>query len=259
MNRARLALYGAAAASALSACAPAATQSAAPIADGESLVRAMHARYAGKWYSTLSFAQKTTRRLPNDSVRVESWYEYGGIPGRLRIEIGPRENGNGVIYANDSLYAIRGGRVAVRRAQRNSLMVLGFDVYAQAPERSMQILREEGFPLAPLRTETYQGRRTYVVGGAPGDLHSRQFWVDAERLVYVRSFEPYPGDTTKTMEVHFDGYQPFGGGWVATVVDILVDGRSFQKEEYSDVRVDMPLDPALWIPERWTDAPHPPR
>ena len=258
MNRARLALVGAAAASTLAACAPAATQSAAPITDGESLIRAMHARYAGKWYNTLTFTQKTTRRLPNDSLRVETWNEYGAMPGRLRIEIGPREAGNGVIYANDSVYAVRGGQIRARRAQRNPLMVLGFDVYAQTPERSVQILREEGYTLAPLRTETYQGRRTYVVGGAPGDLHSRQFWVDAERLVYVRSFEPAPGDSTKTMEVRFDGYQSFGGGWVATLVDILVDGRSIQREEYSDVRVNVPLDPALWIPERWADAPHPP-
>lgn len=256
MTRTRLALLLAAALP-LAACTPAATRPAAAITDGEQLVRAMHDRYAGKWYRTLSFAQKTTRRLPNDSVQVQSWYEYGAMPGRLRIEFLPRENNNGAIYANDSVYVVRGGRVAARRAQRNSLMVLGFDIYAQPVERSVQILREEGFPLNPVRMETYQGRPTWVVGGAPGDLHSRQFWVDAERLVYVRSFEPYPGDTTKTMEVHFDNYQPFGGGWVSTLVDIIVDGRSIQKEEYSDVRVGMPLDPALWIPERWADAPHP--
>lgn len=257
MNRARLSLLTLAAASAVVACAPAASQAAAPITDGGSLIRAMHARYAGRWYTTLSFTQKTTRRLPNDSVRVDTWTEYGAMPGRLRIEMGPREAGNGAIYANDSVYGVRGGRVAVRRAQRNSLMVLGFDVYAQPPERTLQILREEGFPLGPVRTETWQGRRTYVVGGAPGDTKSRQFWVDAERLVYVRSFEPLPGDSTKAMEVHFDGYQPFGGGWVSTQVDILVDGQSIQREEYSDIRVNIPLDPALFIPERWADAPHP--
>jgi hypothetical protein len=245
------------AAVALAGCATAPATSAPAIRDGESLLRAMHDRYAGKWYRTLALTQKTTRRLPNDSIRVDTWQEYGAMPGRLRIETGPRESGNGAIYANDSIYAIRGGRVAVRRAQRNSLMVLGFDIYAQPPERSAQILREEGFPLSPLRSETYQGRPTWVVGGAPGDLHSRQFWIDAERLVYVRSFEPMPGDSTKTMEVHFDGYQPFGGGWVSTLVDILVDGRSIQREEYSNVRVDLPLDPALWVPERWSDAPHP--
>lgn len=256
MIRTRLALLLAAALP-LAACAPAATRSAANITTGEQLIQAMHDRYASTWYRTLSFTQKTTRRLPNDSVRVETWTEYGGIPGRLRIEIGPRENNNGVIYANDSLYVVRGGNVAARRAQRNPLMILGFDVYALDPAQSVRILREEGFPMAPVRMESYQGRPTYVVGGAPGDLHSQQFWVDAERLVYVRSFEPAPGDSTKTMEVRFDGYQQFRGGWVSTVVDVLVDGRSIQKEEYSNVTVGAPLDPALWIPERWRDAPHP--
>lgn len=255
-NPTRVALLMAAALP-LSACAPAATRPAAAITDGESLVRAMHDRYAGKWYRTLTFEQKTSRPGPNDSVRVETWYEYGAIPGRLRIEFGTRAGGNGALYANDSLYAVRNGRVAVRRAERNSLMVLGFDIYAQAPEASIRMLRELGYPMGPVRMDSWRGRPVYVVGGAAGDLKSTQWWIDAERLVYVRSFEPAPGDSTKAMEVQFDRYERFGGGWVATLVDILVDGRSILKEEYSNVRVDVPLDPALFVPERWSDAPHP--
>src|SRR5262249_36464318 len=153
---------------------------------------------------------------------------------------------------------IRGGRVAVRRPQRNALMILGFDVYALTPEQSLRILREEGFPLSPLRTDTWQGRRTYIVGGAPGNLHSKQFWVDAERLVFVRSLEPFPGDTTKTLDIRFDDYRQYGGGWVAPTVDILVDGKSIQREEYTDIRVDVPLDPSLFDPDRWSAAVHPP-
>ena len=252
------ALLLATAAAALTACASAAQHTPAAPASGEALVRMMHDRYAGRWYNTLSFTQKTTRRMPNsDSVRVDTWVEYGAMPGRLRIEMGPRENNNGAIYANDSVYAIRGGNVAVRRAQRNALMILGFDVYALAPGRSVAILREEGFPMTPIRTDTWQGRRVYVVGGAPGDLHSKQFWVDAERLLYVRSLEPFQGDTTKTLDIRFDDYRPFGGGWVAAMVDILVDGQSIQKEEYSDIKVNVPMDPSLWIPERWSTAVHP--
>ena len=259
-NPTRLALLIAAALP-LSACAsaPPGTTVVTNISDGESLIRAMHDRYAGRWYRTLTFEQKTTRPGPNDSVRVDTWYEYGAIPGRLRIEFAPREAGNGAIYANDSIYAVRNGRVTVRRAQRNSLLILGFDVYGQAPEQSIRMLREEGFPMGPVRMDTWRGRPVYVVGGAPGDVKSTQWWVDAERLVYVRSFEPAPSpdDSTRVMEVHFDGYERFGGGWVATLVDILVNGRSIKKEEYSNVRVDFLLDPALFVPERWSDAPHP--
>jgi hypothetical protein len=32
-----------------------------------------------------------------------------------------------------------------------------------------------------------------------GDLHTRQFWVDKERLVFVRLLEPAPRDTSKTV------------------------------------------------------------
>ncbi|HEX8246050.1 MAG TPA: hypothetical protein VF541_21220, partial [Longimicrobium sp.] len=241
----------------LAACAPAATRPAAAITDGESLVRAMHDRYAGKWYRTITFTQKTTRRLPNDSVRVETWREYGAMPGRLRIEMGAPEAGNGAVYANDSVYGVRGGRVAVRRAERNPLMILGFDVYVLPPEQSVRLLRDEGFSLSPVRTETWQGRRAYVVGGAPGDLHGKQFWIDAERLVFVRSLEPFPGDTTRTLEIRFDDYRPYGGGWVSPAVDVTVDGRSIQREEYTNIRVDVPLDPSLFDPDRWATAVHP--
>lgn len=242
----------------LAACAPAATRPAAAPADGESLIRAMHHRYAGKWYRTITFTQRTTRRMPNsDSVAVETWREYGAMPGRLRIEMGDAGSGNGALYANDSIYRVRAGRVVARRAERNPLMILGFDVYVHPPEQSLRLLREEGFPLSPLRTETWQGRPAYVVGGAPGDLHSRQFWIDAERLVFVRSLEPFGGDTTKTLEIRFDDYRPYGGGWVSPTVDITLDGRSIQREEYTDIRVDVPLDPALFDPDRWTAAVHP--
>jgi hypothetical protein len=234
----------------------AATTAAAPT-DAASLIRAMHDRYAGRWYRTLTFTQKTTRTPPGREPSVETWYEYGALPGRLRIEIGPPENGRGALYANDSLYVIEGGRVARRIGQRNELMTLGFDVYAQAPEVTLRQLREEGFQLEPFRTDVWQGRPAYVVGGAPGDLKSKQFWVDAERLVFVRMTDRFAGDTTKVEEILFNRYEPAGGGWIAPEVEILVDGQRIFFEEYSDVRVDVPLDPALFVPERWTTAPKP--
>jgi hypothetical protein len=255
-TRARLAL--APAALLLAACAPAASNPApATPTTGEAVLRMMHDRYAGKWYRTLTFSQQTTRRMPNDSVVVQTWREYATIPGALRIEMGDPAANNGALYRGDSVFAVRGGRVAVRRAQRNALMLLGFDVYAVPTERIVQVLREEGYPMQPVRVDTWQGRRAYVVGGAPGDLHSKQFWIDADRLVFVRSLEPFPGDTSKTLEIRFDDYRPFGGGWVAALVDVTVDGKSIQREEYSGIRTDVALDPALFDPDRWASAPHP--
>jgi len=258
MNRTRIKL-ATAVVMALAACVPAIRPAAAQIGTPEQLLTAMHDRYDGKWYTTLSFTQKTTRNLPNDSVRVDTWREYGAVPGKLRIEMGDPAANNGAIYANDSVYGIRGGNVAVRRAQRNSLMVLGFDVYAQPVAKSAEILREEGFLPGTLRSDSWNGRPAYVVSSDNEGGH-REFWVDAQSLLYVRSIEPIPGQNgapARVLDVRFEDYKPYGGGWVAERVDIQVDGKTSQLEEYSDVKVNQTLSPDLWVPEKWTTAPKP--
>jgi hypothetical protein len=242
------------------ACASAANRSQPerPITDAESLVRAMRDRYEGRWYKTLVFSQKTTFSPPGRPAREETWLEYGAMPGRLRIEMGPREQGRGAIFANDSSYSINNGQVAARRAQRNDLMTLAFDVYAQAPQVTLQQLREAGFSLSPVRTDTWQGRPVYVVGGAEGDLRTKQFWIDAERLVFVRLLEPVPNQPAQVQDVRFSKYQPLGGGWIAPEVEIVVDGQRVFHEVYSDIRHDVPLDPSLFDPSKWNEAVHPP-
>ena len=66
----------------------AATLSLAP-KTGEDVVRAMNERYAGRWYKTLTFVQKTT--YPDG--RIETWHEALSMPGLLRIDIEPLDSG----------------------------------------------------------------------------------------------------------------------------------------------------------------------
>ena len=59
---------------------------------GEEVLQRMHDAYAGKWYRTLTFVQKTTRYRPDGTSNVSTWFEsleHAG-PGatRLRIDIG---------------------------------------------------------------------------------------------------------------------------------------------------------------------------
>ncbi len=236
------------------ACAPAATAGpGAAINDGESLIRAMHGRYAGRWYRTLAFTQKTTFSPPGRPPRVETWEEYGALPGRLRIE---RGEGRGVIFRGDSTYAFAGDTLVRRQKGRNELMTLGFDVYAQPPERTAQTLREEGFDTSRFQRAVWQGRPAYVVGAAAGDTTSKQFWVDAERLVFVRLLAPGPSGGA-VQDLRFNRYERAGGGWIAMEVEIVAGGARVFHEEYSNLRVDLPLDESLWIPERWREARHP--
>jgi hypothetical protein len=239
----------------ISACAPQPTPAPAPsaptIATAEQLVRAMHDRYAGKWYQTLAFVQKNTRYLPDGRTDTSTWSEAISLPGKLRIDVEPRANGNGNIYRNDTVYVFNNGRLVRQTRAPHALLLLGFDVYFVPVERSIATLREIGFDLSRMHQSTWQGRPAYVVGAAAGDTRTRQFWIDRDRLVFVRLIEPSRRDTTKTAEIRFNRYYEIGGAWLSPEVEFLIDGTRDFLEEYTEIRTGVPLADTLFDPAKW--------
>jgi hypothetical protein len=239
----------------ISACSTRPTATPAPsapaISTAEQLVTAMHARYAGKWYPTFTFVQKNTRYLTEGRTDTSTWTEALSLPGRLRIDVEPRANGNGNIYRNDTVYVFNSGRLVRQARAPHPLLLLGFDVYFIPVERSMATLREIGFDLSRIHESTWQGRPAYVVGAAPGDTRARQFWIDRDRLVFVRLIEPSRRDTTKTSEIRFNRYYQVGDAWLSPEVEFLIDGARDFLEEYMQVRTGVPLDDAMFDPARW--------
>lgn len=210
---------------------------------GEALVATMHDRYAGKWYHTLTFTQRTVRPGRPD----QTWYEAAMIPGRLRIDIAPVDSGNAVIYLGDSVYAFRGGQPRPPRADRNLLMTLGFDVYGQPAATTVAQLRAEGIDLSKIRSDTWQGKPVWVVGAGAGDSLSNQFWVEKDRLLFVRLLQQVPTQAGKALlEAQFNQYQSLGGGWIAMHVVANIDGKPVQEESYSDVKADAVLPDSLF-------------
>jgi hypothetical protein len=242
----------------LAACGRAAAPG-APVAPraptAETTLRAMHDRYAGKWYRTLTFRRLTTSSA-GGAERTATTYGSVMLPGRLRYDI-DLQRGTGQLFASDSQYNVLNNTVRRAVGGHNVVLVLGFDVYAQPPARTAQVLRSLGFPDAPVREGTWLARPVWVIGGAgPNDLHSAQYWVDKERMLVVRALQPLPSDTTATYEVRFDNFQPAGAGWVATRVEHFQNGVRTLLERYEDVRADVTLSEALFDPRRWSAAPH---
>jgi len=229
--------------------APAAVAAAAP-ATGTEVLRAMHARYEDDWYRTLSFKQRVIRTAPDGSQPpTEVWTEYARVPGLLRIDLADGYNGNAVIYRGDSLYVFQQGRLVQAQPEQNELLILGFDVYGQPAAATARVLESRGFDLSKVRADTWQGRPVWVVGADAGDLHSRQFWIDRDRLLFVRMLQPLEQDTTRTLEFRFDDYERLGGGWIAPTVLFLVDGREVMREEYFDMVADPTLPDGIFDPE----------
>jgi len=210
-----------------------------PPRNGEELIREMHERYAGKWYETLTFTQKTT----HEDGSVETWYEAARIPGYLRIDIAPLDSGRAIIFRHDTVVVFRGGQVAATRAFVHPLMVLGFDVYRDPPETTIEKLRGLKVDLSKLHEDRWQDRAVYVVGADKGDSTTTQFWVDKERLVTVRLLENGPNGVT---ESQFNQYQRLGSGWIAPEMEFYRGGKLLTKEEYTDIRADAPLPAELW-------------
>ncbi len=221
-------------------------------ASGQDVVRAMHDRYADLWYRTLRFRQTVVRTETDGSHPPDAiWLEHADIPGRLRIDQAADYDGNGVIYSGDSLFVFHQGQLVQRVARRNPLLVLGFDVYRQPVARTVEVLASEGFDLSLVRTDTWQGRPVWVVGAAEGDLTAPQFWIDRERLVFVRLLRPAGGSEAGAQDVRFDDYRPLGRAWISPTVRFLVDGNEVMREEYFDIEADAELPAGLFDPERW--------
>jgi hypothetical protein len=216
--------------------------------NGEEVIAWMRQRYAGKWYRTLAFTQKTT--LPDG--KVETWYEALELPGKLRIDIAPLDSMNAILFRNDSVYEFQGGKLKDSRPLVHPLMVLGFDVYDAPVSQTVQKLRDLKYDLSKLHQTQWQGRATYVVGAEPGDTLSPQFWIDAERLYFVRSLEPSKKNPSVINDTRFGKYVRLAGGWVAAEVLFLANGQQKVKEEYSNLKANVKLDPAIFEPKNWT-------
>lgn len=145
------------------------------------LINSMHDRYSAKWYRTLTFEQQSITHKADGTESTELWHEALLLPGHLRIDIGDRNAGNGMLFANNRLYVFRDGKLASEREYIHPLLVLGFDVCTQPADTTLDELKDLHIDLSSLHEESFNGRPTYVVGAKAGDLHTLQFWIDRER------------------------------------------------------------------------------
>jgi hypothetical protein len=212
-------------------------------ANGRELIKAMHDKYPA-WYTTLTFVQKTT---DHRKKTVETWYEAARIPGMLRIDIAPIDSGKMLLFRSDSIYQFDQGTLKGAVPFVHPLMVLGFDVYRDPVEKTVARLEGLHYDLSKLREDSWQGRAVYVVGADKGDSTSRQFWIDKERLVFVRSLETAKSGTIS--ETQFNRYERLGKGWIAPEVIFKANGEAVLTEEYSQMKGEVTLPDVLFEPK----------
>lgn len=222
--------------------------------DGRAILQRMHDAYAGAWFTTLIFEQKTTIVRPDGTRTEQTWFESMRSPGELRIDIAPLSDGNGTLQLPDKVIVVRAGKVTQTRPDGNPFLPFVAGIYTQPVETSITQLAPQKYDLNAVHATDYQGRQTWVVGTTKvGDLAVPQFWVDAERLVVVRALIP---SGTSMLDIVLDGYIPSGKSWVATKITMSTNGAVRQIEEYTKVRTDVELPADLFDPAQWMAVKH---
>jgi hypothetical protein len=212
---------------------------------GADVIQAMHERYAGKWYENLALVQTVTyydsdSGMP-DSFRV--WYESIRLPGTVRSDIAPLDAGNCELYAGEVWTRIQSDTVVRSFPGPHPILLLGFDVYVQPVDETLAKLEQLGVDLSKPVIGEWQGRHTYVVGD-----ESRQFWVDVEDLLLVRLLLKNP-NTDSERDIRLESYEPLGGGWIATELTFMRDGRADISERYDYWTIDVEFNPGIFVTE----------
>jgi hypothetical protein len=214
----------------------------APV-DGRELVKAMHDRYAGRWYRDFMLVQDVTRYREGREENRERVIEYLSLPGRVRAITGPLEDGKAEIYADGTFHLYERGQLTRKVQSGHGVLALGFDVYVQAPERTIAQLEALGIDLERIREAEWKGHPAWVVGAGEGDDATPQFWVEKDRLLCPRVVTRL---STGVLDVEMGRFEPLGDGWIAAELLFKRNGQLVIREEYVTFRLVDRIDPALF-------------
>jgi hypothetical protein len=93
------------------------------IQTGRDLLAAMHARYDGRWFRTLSFLQNNTLYSATGGEQRTQWLEHMSVPGKLRIDYLPLANHSGVLYESGQVHVFDNGRRVQSQPGVNPLLL----------------------------------------------------------------------------------------------------------------------------------------
>lgn len=199
--------------------------------NGEELIASMFKKHNASWYQTLTFKQATIYyNAEGTIVREQTWFEAMQLPSSLSIKFDSITSGNGIVFKNDSIYNFKEGNMVSSRKLYHPLLILGFSVYAQSPEKTIDDLKQLKIDVSKIKTTTWLGKENYVVG----DENATHFYIEKERLLFTKIIQK--GRNNSTNETLFNKYEPLQNGWIAPEVMFFTDGKLTLKEVYSEIK-----------------------
>lgn len=230
----------------------------ARVSSATALIKAMHARYDGKYFKTMSFLQNNTAYTTTGEEQKSQWYEHLEVPGKLRIAFLPATQKSGLVHVNDRVASFDNGIRVDFRPSVNPLLLLTADVYAAPTATILKGLDSLGVNTDLIRTDEWEGRPVYVVGAKVGDTTSTQMWVDREKLHLLRFIQrDRRGERTIISDIRVKSYREIEGYEIPTEFLVLRNGRPLWREQYADIKINPALPPDVFDQALWRDIPTP--
>jgi hypothetical protein len=211
---------------------------------GHDIIQKMYNRYAGKWYHSFTFTQ-TTQRYRNDTMLpAQTWHEFIRNPDRFRMDFGPADSGNAVIYRGDSAYRFRSGQLRSTTINNNEgLIFLLGGMFFYPLDQTLHILTDSlHYDLTQSKEDNWNGHAVYVIGKDGAN----QLWIDRQNLLLLRMIKV----DAQTMDARFEDWKPFGGGWSETKCEFYIDGKLIQVEIYTDCKAGIDLQDKIFDPSK---------
>ncbi len=205
---------------------------------GVDILSKMHKRYAGKWFKTFTFTQKTESYKNDTLIKTARWYEAIVFPDYFRISFGEVKDGNAVIFIKDSSYNFSKGKLVRKGLRGEDLIFLLGGMYFHPFDSVLKKMEREGYDIHKAYERTWNGRKYYVLGAQNEGEKLNQLWIDKEKL-FVKRFIKYNGNTKE--EGLLGDHVKIGKAWSETSCSFFIDDKLIQKETYYDCVANKPL------------------
>ncbi len=212
------------------------------------ILQKMHNQYVGKWYKTLSFNQ-TTEVYHNDSlVKSQIWYEHIKFPANFRIDFGNPDNGNAVIFKNDSSFSFKSAVKANVQPYKDDLLFLLGGMYFYEFNTVLSKMKSFGYNLDKYHEDNWKGRSVYVIGAKLNEDSVNQLWIDKEKLYIVRMIK---FEEKFKEEALFENQVKSGEGYTETQVHFFINNKLVQVEKYHDIKANISIEENIFNPENF--------
>jgi len=228
-----------------------ATISQSQVKTGIDVIRLMKEKYNNSYIQNFTFSQHVVQYKGDSVINKTIWHEAYSSPNQLILKFDTYDSGNGYIFKDDNIYVMKNNKVESKQKDIHDLLVLGFDVYNQPVQVTVDKLTDKGYDLNKVYETEFNGKTVFCVGAEDEKDTSNCFYIEQEHLLFVKMINhTHP----RYDEAIFENFKMVQGVYLATKVIFIANNKTIMTEEYFNMDFPEALDAKIFDPDNFEEA-----